>query len=156
MPVFGTPRQVHEKFKFIVEIDFIENAAFSKCSELSVETAKIEYWEGGQLIPIKDPGRLTFSDVTLERGASQSVDFLNWAKDVADATIGPGGSGLPAPTFKRNLAVVQRERDNSELRRWNIFNAFPTKFTAGEWDNTVDEVVIEMMTLTYDFFELEQ
>ncbi len=45
----------------------VGSAGFAKCSELSAEVAKVEYHEGGSLIPFKSPGRLTFSDVTLER-----------------------------------------------------------------------------------------
>ncbi len=32
----------------------------------------------------------------------------------------------------------------------------PVKFVAGEWDNESDENVIEQVTLTYDFFTLEE
>ena len=32
----------------------------------------VQYFEGGSLIPNKSPGRLTFPDVTLERGASRA------------------------------------------------------------------------------------
>ncbi|HBQ18605.1 MAG TPA: phage tail protein, partial [Myxococcales bacterium] len=31
--------------------------------------------------------------------------------------------------------------------------AWPVKFVAGEWDNDSDEVVIESVTLTYDWFD---
>ena len=69
MPIVGTPRTYHKKFKYIVEIDGVLRAGFSKASELSVEVASSQYWEGGALIPHKSPGRLTFADLTLERGA---------------------------------------------------------------------------------------
>ena len=71
MTVIGNPRSFHKKFKFIVEIDDVGHAGFQKCSELSVEVANVQYFEGGSLIPNKSPGRLTFSDVTLERGATE-------------------------------------------------------------------------------------
>ena len=64
----GNPRSFHKEFKFIVEIDDIGHAGFQKCSELSVEVANVQYFEGGSLTPNKSPGRLTFADVTL-RGA---------------------------------------------------------------------------------------
>jgi phage tail-like protein len=61
MPIIGTPRTFHKKFKFVVEIDQFQSAGFQKCSELSVEVANIEYHEGGSLIPNKSPGRLKFA-----------------------------------------------------------------------------------------------
>ena len=65
MPVIGNPRSFAKKFKFLVEADDVSHSGFQKCSELSVEVAKVEYFEGGSLIPNKSPGRLTFADVTL-------------------------------------------------------------------------------------------
>jgi phage tail-like protein len=153
MPVIGTPRTFHKKFKYIVEIDGIASAGFQKCSELSVEVANVQYSEGGALIPNKSPGRLTFADVTLERGATMDRDLFDWLEEVADASA---NAGLNEPEFKRNLDIVQQDRDGSELRRWRLNNAWPVKFVAGEWDNEADENVIESVTLTYDFFTLEQ
>jgi phage tail-like protein len=150
MPVIGTPRSFHKKFKFIVEIDGVASAGFQKCSELSVEVANVQYSEGGALIPNKSPGRLTFADVTLERGATDDADLFDWMQEVADASA---NAGLNEPEFKRNLDIVQQDRDGSELRRWRLNGAWPVKFVAGDWDNEADENVIESVTLTYDFFE---
>src|ERR1700753_4235193 len=101
MPVLGTPRTFHKKFKFVVEAEFA-NAGFQKCSELSVEVASIEYHEGGALIPNKSPGRLKFADVTLERGATQDQDMFDWLSDVADAAA---TAGHTEPAFKRNVDI---------------------------------------------------
>lgn len=82
MTVIGNPPSFHKKFNFIVEIDDVAHAGFQKCSELSVGVANVQYFEGGSLIPNKSPGRLTFVDVTLERGATQDRDLFDWLQDV--------------------------------------------------------------------------
>jgi len=151
MPIIGTPRTFHKKFKFVVEIDQFQSAGFQKCSELSVEVANIEYHEGGSLIPSKSPGRLKFADVTLQRGATKDQDLFDWMSEVADAAA---NAGLVEPKFKRNVDLVQQDRDGSTLRRWSLSGAWPIKFVAGAWDNEADENVIESVTLTYDFFTL--
>ena len=151
MPIIGNPRSFHKRWKFVVEVDAVASSGFQKCSELSVEAANVQYFEGGSLIPNKSPGRLTFSDVTLERGATQDHDLFDWFQDVA---LTASGLGLPDIGYKRNLDIVQQDRDGSTLRRWSITGAWPVKFVAGEWDNESDETVIESVTLTYDFFEL--
>ena len=151
MTVIGNPRSFHKKFKFVVEIDDVGHAGFQKASELSVEVANVQYFEGGSLIPNKSPGRLTFSDVTLERGATQDRDLFDWFQDVA---ITSSGLGLTDVNYKRNLDIVQQDRDGLTLRRWSLSRAWPVKFVAGEWDNESDENIIESVTLTYDFFEL--
>lgn len=153
MAVIGNPRTFHKKFKYVVEIDGIKSAGFQKCSELSVEVANVQYSEGGALIPNKSPGRLTFADVTLERGATLDRDLFDWLTQVADAAA---NAGLNEPEFKRSLDIVQQDRDGSTLRRWSLTGAWPVKFVAGEWDNEADENVIESVTLTFDFFELKQ
>jgi phage tail-like protein len=151
MAIVGAARTFHKKFKFIVEIDGLGSAAFQKCSELSVEVANIEYHEGGALIPNKSPGKLKFADVTLERGATQDLDFYVWLLSVADASA---NVGLVEPAFKRNGRILQQDRDGSTLRPWELYNAWPIKYVAGAWDNEADENVIETLTLTFDYFTL--
>jgi phage tail-like protein len=153
MPALGSPRSFFNKFKFLVEIDGITYAGFSKCSELSVEAAEIAHHEGGTLIPDKSPGRLTFADITLERGATTDLELYDWMEQVADASAGIGGVGLIDPLYKRNLDIVQLDRNDAVLQRWSVVNAWPKKFVAGEWDNGSDEKVITMVTLAYDFFK---
>jgi phage tail-like protein len=153
MTIVGNPRSHFKKFKFLVSIDGVACAGFSKASSLEVECAAVSQWEGGSLIPHKSPGRLTFSDVTLERGATLDHDLFDWFQDVA---LTASGLGLPDPLYKRNLDVVQQDRDGTTLRRWSLYGAWPVKFVAGEWDNESDENVIESVTLTYDYFELQQ
>lgn len=150
---FGQDRKLHDKFKFVVQSIRFGVASFQKMSELSAEAASIDYYEGGAIIPIKEPGRLTFADVTLERGSSQDYEMHNWFVLMADASIGVGGAGAISPEFKYDdVAIVQRDRDNSRLRQWNLIGSFPSKYVAGDWDNTVDEVVIEQLTLRFDYF----
>jgi len=146
----GTPRVFHKKFKFVIEIDQIQVAAFQKCSELSVEVAKIEQFEGGALTPNKSPGRATFTDITLERGATDDKDLYDWLVQVLDAV---NNVGLEEPEFKRDLDIVQLNRAGQEKVRYRVRGAWPVKHVAGEWDNDADENVIEMITLTYDSYQ---
>ena len=113
MAIIGNPRSFNKKFKFIVEIDDIRHAVFQKCSELSVEVANVQYFESGSFIPNKSPGRMTYADVTLERGATQDRDLFDWFQDVA---ITSSGLGLNDVHYKRNLEIVQQDRDVTTLR----------------------------------------
>lgn len=149
----GKSRSYHKKFKFRVELDGFESSAWQKCSELSAEIAKIEQWEGGRVIPDKSPGRVTFTDVTLDRGATQSSEVYDWFLQVANVAK---GAGEVDDEYKKGGDVVQQDRDNKSLRKWRLTNAWSTKFVAGEWDNTADENVMESVTVTYDFFELKK
>ena len=155
----GEQRELFAKHLFLVEIGNGDiSAGFQKCSELSVEAAKIEYWEGGSTIPWKLPGRLTFSDITLERGASTSTRFVEWANQVNNASsgyIGTRGAGLVVPFYMRHIDIVQLDRDaSSRIATWRLFNGWPQKFVAAsDYDNSADDTVIESLTITFDYFK---
>lgn len=149
--VVGSARSFFKKFKFVVEIDGVAYAGFQKCSALEAEIAVIEQSEGGALYPDKSPGRIKFTDLTLDRGATEDQDIFSWFKEVVDAA---SNSGQKDPNYKRNLDVVQQDRDGTSLRRWRVIRAWPNKFSAGEWDNDADENVIESVTLAYDYFDI--
>ena len=114
MPVVGKPRSYHRKYKFHLEIDEFASGAFQKMSELKGTVAKVETNEGGTEFPTKRPARVSFSDVTLERGATKDLDAWNWFKEVVDVVA---NSGELDDDYIRQPALIQRARDNSELRR---------------------------------------
>ena len=159
--IVGGQRQLLPKHQFQVEIAPDWWAGFQTCSELSLEVAKIEYWEGGSTIPLKVPGRATFPDITLERGASSSIKMHNWIKQVVNAAAIEGG-GVRRGTgqnyisiYGKEVSIVQLDRDGvTKIREWTLAKAWPIKYVAGDWDNNADEVVIESLTLTFDFFDL--
>jgi len=156
--LLGGQRELHPKHQFLVQIPGGWSAGFQKCSELSTEIAKIEYYEGGSMIPWKVPGRVSFADVTLERGTSSSLKFYEWMLQVANATVGTfptRGFGLQTPTYMKDVKIIQLDRDGlvaGSPRIWRVTNAWVQKYMAGDWDNTADEVVIESLTLTFDHF----
>lgn len=147
----GEALDFYEKFNYVIEINGIRRAAFLNCSELSVELGKVELREGGRLIPHKKPGLQTFADLTLTRGATPDRDMYDWMEQTAKLSTGLGDVG---ETYKRELDIVQIDRNGAERRRWTIAKAFPTKFSAGEWDATSEEAVVETVVLTFDSFKL--
>lgn len=151
--IIGTPRSFHKRFKFQVQIDGLGSAAFRTCSDIAVEFATVEHFEGGTLIADKSPGRATVEDITLERGATQDRDLYDWILEVADLSA---NAGLVDAEYKRMVDVVQYDRDGSILRRWRLHNAWPKRLVGGSWDNEADENVIETVVLAYDYPELIQ
>ena len=147
----GEPLDFYEKFNFVVEIDGFRVSGFNACSELSVEVGKVELREGGRSIPHKKPGLQNFTDVTLSRGASDDRDAYTWMEQVAKMSTGTGKVG---DEYKRELDIVQIDRNGAERRRWTLTKAFPLKFVAGEWDGTAEESAMESLTLTYDSFKI--
>lgn len=154
-PLQGQHRQLFGRFKFRVDdtSSGLTSAAFQTASGLKYNIAKIEYWEGGALAAFKEPGRVTFDDLVLERGVSYDRGFYEWVKEVVDILkYAPGGGGTLSPLFKRNLLVKQMERDNSVVLYYDVRDAFPIEWTPGDFDNTADEVSMDSLTCTYHHF----
>ena len=149
-PAIGQPRSYYKRFAFVVEIDGLVYAGFQSCSDLSLEVAVVEQREGGGVLPDKSPGLVTVADITLERGATDDEDLWNWMKEVANMAA---GAGQIDPEYKRTMDIVQLDRDGAELRRWTVVGCWPTTFTAGAWDGTADENVIESVILACDYFK---
>jgi phage tail-like protein len=154
----GNPRQFYKKYLF--EVRWInpasgaeEAASFQKISELSAEVGKVEHWEGGRMRPYKEPGRVTYTDLTLERGVTSENSLYRWFQQVV---TNAAQSGNPTPEFCADIQIYQLDRNGAKLRHWQVFGAWPTKFVAGEWDNTSEENVIESLTLCYDYFEMDE
>lgn len=148
-------RTLFGRFKFLVQIKGFTSAAFQSASGLKFNIAKIEYWEGGALAAFKEPGRTTFDDLVLERGVSYDEDFTDWITEVIDMQrSAPYGAGEISPAYKRDLRCQQLERDHTTVViDYEVFDGFPIEYTPGDFDNTVDEVSIESLTITYRYFK---
>ena len=151
--VQGNHRALFGRFKFRVKIAGITQSAFQSATGLKYTVAKIEYWEGGALIAYKEPGRVTFDDLALERGVSYEEEFYDWLLEVVNIVkFTPRGGGTLSPRYKKNLSCNQLERDNKSVIEYKVRQAFPIEWAPGDMDNTSDEVSVEMITLTYDYF----
>ena len=147
----GSPRSYHKKFKFIIEVNGIQSSEWEKCSKLEAELAVAERNEGGRALPTKNLGRAKVTDLTLMRGATLDKDIYQWFKQCLDLV---SDTGLLDSEYKRDLDIVVQDRDGSTIKRWRCYNAFPIKFSPGEWDNTSDDDLMEEVTLAFESFEL--
>jgi phage tail-like protein len=149
--VQGHPRRYDKKFLFAIEIAGLQVSWFFKISALENESTVIEQYEGGNHnVADQSPGRVKFTPVTLSVGATDNIELYNWRQQVIDTTA---DSGQPDAEYKRNVAVLVLDRNGKEKRRYNLFEAWPSKYFAGEFDAGAEENVIEEMTLTYKRFE---
>ena len=144
-------RLLIEAFNWQLNIDAFSFASFSKVSQLATTTTVTEYREAGSLLPVKDPSEIAFSNFTLEGGASNDLTFYNWNNNIAQNVMG-FGTGLPVALDKRNATLYCFGRDKSIIKKVQIYGAFPVEFIAGDWDNDQDRVLIEKLTLAFDYF----
>lgn len=153
MSSLATSRQLFESFNFTLALDGGTNSGFSKISELRTDISVMSYREAGAVLPIKDPNEVEFANITLDTGISTDLTFYTWVTNIIQAIMG-FASGLPVQLDKRNATIYCLNRDKSIGKKIHIYGAFPVGFVAGEWDNAEDRVVIERLTLAFDYYEI--
>lgn len=151
-PVQATEANWYDSYSFDVQIDGITRAAFQKCSGLTATVESIDYAEGGALTDNHSPGRVSFSDLVLERGETPDTDLYDWFTSVYNPQTGRGAAH--ESQYKRNCVVRQLDRAGNVVRRWSVVKAWPSEFKLGDWANDSNDKHIESLTLKHEGFEL--
>lgn len=146
-------------FRFHIEIENFARFGFLKASGLEAKTEMIKYREGGQNTTArKSPGQTEFSDVTLSRGVILAAgqgdkDVMLWYSQVFRISSKIGQSA----TFRRDVDVVEIDREGKEARRWKLHEAWPsTVKPSPDKDALGSDSLLEEMTLCHEGFELVQ
>lgn len=149
--IVGQPRSYDKRFLFGIEIDDAEVSWFETCSAIEEESGVVEQHEGGShLVADQSPGKTRWTPVTLGIGVTDNQELYDWRQQVVSSTA---NSGEPDATYKRNVAIVQKDRDGTEKGRWTLYDAWPSKCVWGEWDAKAEENVIAQITLTFRYAE---
>lgn len=142
MPI--RPNDPYMNFNFTVEIEGLEAAGFLEVSGIVAETEVVEYREGnmpGQALKL--PGQTRFGNVTLKRGVSRSNVLWNWHKTVADGDAD-----------RRNVSIILLNTRREEVRRWNLYEAWPCKFETAPLHAKGNDVAIETLEIVCERIEL--
>lgn len=128
----------YKKYNYKVLIDQKEEAGFSEVSAPDITADPIEYREGNMAgkTPGKQPGLLKYSNVTLKRGTTDSQVFWNWIKDIQ--------SGKAA---RKTVVITLMDDEMNEAASWQLEQAWPTKYTAPDFNATGNEIAIESLEL---------
>jgi phage tail-like protein len=131
-PLFGA--------KFCIEIGNIQYAGFTEAAGLEAEIEIFEYQEGGNnLYTHKLPGRVKYPKVTLKRGVTDSNDLWEWFESVTYRRI-----------ERKNMSIVLYDQEGSEVRRWNLTNAYPTKWSGSTLKANENAVSIETLEFAHE------
>jgi phage tail-like protein len=148
MTTRGQPLQ--QKARFAIESGGLQVAEFVKCSEIKWTAATVSQHSGGSMIPHKEPGKLTFDPITLERSLGHGRELYDRAEKVKAAR--QAGSSLD--DLREDYELIDFNLDGSEARRIAIYNGFITSYSFGDRDNEADEFANETVIIDHDFSEL--
>jgi phage tail-like protein len=128
--------------RYIVEIDGITQAGFSKATVSTSTVTPIEYREGNEPNTVrKIPGLETYSNVILEYGITDSMELYNWHKDILDGKI---------KNSRKTVHILFLDEEGNEATRWTFDNAWITVYTAPPGDAKANEIGIEKLELAVE------
>jgi phage tail-like protein len=126
-------------FRFRVEIDGIVQAAFTECTGLGSHVEVVEVREGTEATSAsrKLPGRVTYPDIVLKWGVTQSRELYNWHLAVINGQL-----------QRRNGSIVLLDAARNEVLRWNFSDGWPSKWDGPTLNAMSNDVAIEALTIT--------
>lgn len=136
-----------QNFRFRVEIDGITQAGFSEVIMPDATIDVIEYREGSEQTHVRKLSGLTkFSNIILKWGITNSMDLYNWVKSVMDS----GASGN-----RKNMSILLIDEEGNESMRWNFMEAWPVRYKISDLNAMTNEVLFEIIEITFERFSKE-
>ena len=131
-------------FRFRVELDGIISGGFSDVGGLAVELETESYEEGGvNHFTHELPTRLSHSNVTLERGVTDSEDLWNWMN-----------AAVRGPPDRKTGQILLHDANGVPVRGWEFKNGYPVRWEGPEL--SADQGVIAIETLEIAHQGLDQ
>lgn len=130
-----------KKYNYDVTIDGQSVGGFSEVSAPDISSDPIEYREGNFAVNTvgKQPGLIKYGNITLKWGMTDSMTLVNWMHEVANGTI------------NRKTVVISLQDDlHQEIAKWTVISAWPTKYTAPDFNASNNETAIETLELAHE------
>jgi phage tail-like protein len=125
---------------FQVEIDGMPESGFLNVTGLEGRVEVEEYREGGDFAGTrKAPGSVSYSNVVVRRGMTSSKELWEWWERVRDGDVD-----------RRNISIKLLDDKREVVARWNVFQAWPVRYTAPDLNAESDDVAIETLELTHE------
>ena len=138
----GTRTDPYRGFRFRVEVEGIQTAAFSEATVPSSETDAADYREGTDPPAVRKLSGLNkYGNLTLKKGLSDSADLYEWRKDVEQT--GSGGN-------RKNVSLILLDERGQDKARWDIAEAWPVKYESTGFNATGNEVMVETLEIVHE------
>jgi phage tail-like protein len=133
----------YKNFRFLVEIDGIVQAGFSDCSGFGSNIEVVEYREGGDPSSVRKlPGKVSFPDITLKWGVTDSRELYDWHLAAVNGQI-----------QRKNGSIILLDDIGQEKVRWNFFNAWPSKWDGPNFSATGKDIAIDSLIVSCERVE---
>ena len=118
---------------------------FQEVSGLDAEIEMESFAEGGQnRFTWQAPKRTRYSDITLKRGMFIGSGIVLWCRNALENFVFE-----PA-----NITIALLNEKHLPLQAWYVVNAIPKKWSISSFNAQENSVVVESITLSYQFFNV--
>jgi len=132
----------YKNFKFRVEVDGITTAAFAEATIPDSTTDSVDYREGTDPThQRKLSGMNKYGNITLKKGLTDSMELYDWKKKVEESGAGPA---------RKNISLILIDEEGKDKARWDIAEAWPTKYDPSDFSAKGNEVVIETLEIVHE------
>ncbi len=136
----GQRKDPLRNFRFRIEIDGIQQAGFSEVSGFDNTVDVIDYREGTDPTHVRKLSGLTkYGNITLKWGITDSMEIYNWHKSVVDGNV-----------QRKNISIIAVDEAGSDKARWEIVNAWPTKYDPPDFNAKGNDVAIETLEIVHE------
>ena len=137
----------YRNFRFKVEIDGIQRASFSEVTGFDASVDVIEYREGDDLrnTPRKLPGLSKYGNITLKWGIVTDREMFDWM-----ATIAGTNTQNPTGIARKKMTITLITDDGGDGPQWEVINAWPTRYTAPDFNGIGGEVAFESIEIAHE------
>lgn len=124
-------------FRFRVEIDGIQQAGFSEVTGFDATVDPIDYREGPDPTHVRKLTGLTkYGNVTLKWGVTDSMALYDWHQQIVKGEI-----------VRKNIAIIVVDEAGQDKARWQIVEAWPSKYDPTDLNAKGNDVSIEMVEI---------
>lgn len=139
------------RFKVLLEIDGRQGplckASFSECDGLEITMQPKTIREGGNNNqPIHLIGSVSYGQLSLKRGMTDTLDLWNWFEQVLQT----GQNGLRA-----DAQVIMLSSEGTEKIRFNLKRCLPVKIKAPAFNAKDGILAIEEMQIAYELLDIQ-
>jgi len=125
-----------------------DDISFQEVSGITSEMEMEELHEGGEnRFSHQLPKALKHSRLVLKRGiAEMDSPLVRWCRDVLDGAF-------IKPIKPMTIEVRLMNEAGEPVRAWSFVNAFPVSWEVEGFNSTKNEIAIEKIELSYNYFD---
>lgn len=141
----GERNDPYRGFRFRVEIDGISTAGFQDATIPDSTTDPVDYREGTDATtPRKLSGQTKYGNISLKKGLTDSMELYDWRKQVEQTG---------AAKARKNISLILIDEEGNDKARWDIREAWPTKYDVSDFSAKGNDVLIESLDIIHEGFD---